>query len=377
MDKSPIRAPVARLATGIASLLLLPWIGPTALRADSSWQPLPDGEIRRIAFGSCAKQWEPQPLWRSVLAAEPDLFVFLGDVIYGDWHGEQPFVPTAGSLAKDYAQLAENPAFAAVRKKVPFMATWDNHDYGKHDGGAEFELKEVSRRVFLDFFGEPADSPRRRRDGIYDARIFGPPGRRVQVILLDGRWRRGPLMPDTRSKEQRAALGVTGSMGHIPNADPDATLLGASQWRWLEEQLRKPAEVRLIASATQVIPDQKGMQEWGNFPLERERLFDLIERTGASGVLILSGNVHFAELSRISQGRYPVYEFTSSGLTHVNPAYARAANRYRVAGPDVAPNFGLVEIDWDAQPTPVIRLVARGLAEDPAFEYRLSIADLE
>ena len=97
MDTARIRSPIAKLATGIGSFLLLVGIGPKALLADSNWQPFPGGEIRRIAFGSCAKQWEPQPLWKSVLAAEPDLFLFLGDVIYGDWHGEQPFVPTTGS----------------------------------------------------------------------------------------------------------------------------------------------------------------------------------------------------------------------------------------------------------------------------------------
>ena len=37
------------------------------------------------------------------------------------------------------------------------MATWDNHDYGTHNGGAKFELKEVAKRIFLDFFGKPAE----------------------------------------------------------------------------------------------------------------------------------------------------------------------------------------------------------------------------
>lgn len=56
------------------------------------------------------------------------------------------------------------------------MATWDNHDYGTHNGGAEFAMKAASKEAFLDFFGEPADSERRRREGVYHARMFGPPG---------------------------------------------------------------------------------------------------------------------------------------------------------------------------------------------------------
>ena len=91
--------------------------------------------------------------------------------------------------------------------------------------------------------------------------------------------------------------------------------------------------MRLIASSIQIIPDQKGMDEWGNFPLERKKLFDLIDRTGAKGIILLSGNVHFAELSKTDASDYPLYELTSSGMTHVNSAYAKAANAYRIAGP--------------------------------------------
>lgn len=44
-----------------------------------NWQPLPEHEITLIAFGSCAKQREPQPIWNEVAAVEPDLFLFIGD----------------------------------------------------------------------------------------------------------------------------------------------------------------------------------------------------------------------------------------------------------------------------------------------------------
>ena len=72
--------------------------------------------------------------------------------------------------------------------------------------------------------------------------------------------------------------------------------------------------------------------------------------------MLLTGNVHFSELSKTDEGPYPLYDFTSSGLTHVNDEYPQAANDYRVAGPYVDLNFGLVEIDWEASPTPLITL---------------------
>ena len=40
--------------------------------------------LSRIACGSCAKQSKDQPIWNAVNAAEPDLFIFLGDNIYAD-----------------------------------------------------------------------------------------------------------------------------------------------------------------------------------------------------------------------------------------------------------------------------------------------------
>ena len=100
--------------------------------------------IKRIAFGSCAMQSLDQPIWHTVLASDPDLFLFLGDAIYGDFDGKQAFTPTEETLLRDWGKLASQPGFEALRKQVPIMATWDNHDYGSHNGGVEFSLKEAS-----------------------------------------------------------------------------------------------------------------------------------------------------------------------------------------------------------------------------------------
>jgi len=309
--------------------------------------------------------------------AEPDLFLFLGDAIYGDFDGERAYDATVESLRREWQVLADNRDFAAFRDRVPILSTWDNHDYGRHDGGAEFALKDASKEIFLDFFSEPADSERRRRRGVYTSRIFGPPGRRVQIILLDTRYNRGPALRDQRTTEERASVGLTGSLGsHLPNEDPEVTLLGPDQWGWLKRELQWAAEVRLIVSSTQIVPDQKGMDEWGNYPLERRRLFELIDLTAAEGVVVLSGNVHFAEASRTEEGPYPLYDFTSSGLTHTEAAYAEAENPYRVAGPFAGLNFGLVEIDWQASPAATIRFEARDVTGATVFDHGVSLGDL-
>ena len=105
------------------------------------------------------KHWQYQPIWETVIATKPDLFLFLGDAIYADNDGKTAWSVTEQQLQGEWNRLADKPEFQAVPcPRFPIMATWDNHDYGTHNGGAEFELKEVSKRIFLNFFGEPQQS---------------------------------------------------------------------------------------------------------------------------------------------------------------------------------------------------------------------------
>ena len=187
--------------------------------------PLPGTSrtLQRIVFGSCAKHWQYQPIWETVIAKKPDVFLFLGDAIYADTDGTTAWSVTEKQLQGEWNRLADKPEFRRFRAQIPIMATWDNHDYGTHNGGADFDLKEVSKRIFLDFFGEPQDSERRRRAGIYDAKVFGPEGQRVQIILLDTRTFRGPFKLDERNKDERAKIGKVGKyVPHNNTGNPPA-----------------------------------------------------------------------------------------------------------------------------------------------------------
>jgi alkaline phosphatase D len=313
-----------------------------------------------------------QPIFRAVVNAKPDLYISLGDAIYADYNLETRTVRSAtpDSLRREWQVLADNPDWQHLRAHVPVMATWDNHDYGHHSAGAEFEFRRESESIFLDFFGEPQDSPRRTRPGVYDARVFGPAGRRLQVILLDTRSFKSPPVLAERTS------GTEGSLGkYSPDKNAAATLLGDAQWRWLEQKLQESAEVRLIASSGQIVANQKGMDEWGNYPRERQRLIELIGDGSYEGTILLSGNVHFAEISQTGEGGYPLLDFTSSGLTHVNEQYAAVENPYRVAGPYVAPQFGLVEMEWGPHDLSGILLAVIDLHGDQVFSYQVDISE--
>lgn len=304
--------------------------------------------IECITFGSCSNQDEPQPLWDTIIGKDPDLFLFIGDNIYADTADMEV-------MRKKYEKLGAQPGYRQLLKTCPVVSTWDDHDYGENDAGVEYAKKEESKEIFLDFFDVSQDSPRRKRPGIYEAYIYGPLGRRVQVILLDTRYFKDTSgrKRNTMSKAEKEKKNLVG--WYLPSDDPSATLLGKAQWSWLEEQLRKEADVRIIASSIQVIASEKGMESWGNYPQERDRLFELIAKTKANGVMFISGDVHFSEISMSDDGPYPLHDFTSSGMTHANKSWSKRINSYRIGEAYAGLNFGLIHIDWN-QDDPVIRL---------------------
>ena len=337
--------------------------------------------LHRIAFGSCTNHTQDVPLFKTVVAANPDLFLMIGDVVYPDLNDET-FAPIApwpndNSLARMkqvYAQMTAKPEYQYLQKHIPMMAVWDDHDYGINDGSADFSLKDESQQLFLDFVDEPANSKRRNTPGVYDSEIVGPEGKRVQIILLDTRYFRTPPLPDTRSAEEKKALNIAGR--YVPNEDPAATVLGETQWRWLEKQFQETADLRLLVSSYALIPDELGRDSWGNIPHERQRLFRLIRDTQANGVVILSGDVHFAEISMTDEGPYPLVEFTSSAMAAPSVGNENFTNSFRISQTYAELNFGLVEIDWEAQPAPQVALKAIGLDRTAVFEHQISLEEL-
>lgn len=313
------------------------------------------GALTRIAFGSCADQKKPQPIWDALFAAQPQLVLLLGDCVYGD----QPGGKLDGMKAA-YAMASALPGYRRLRAEYPHLTIWDDHDYGRNDGGADYPLKRESQQLFLDFWRAPAEDPRRKREGLYHAALFGPPGRRVQVILLDTRYFRSPL----KITDQR---GAPGKERYLPDDDPAKTMLGEAQWAWLAAELAKPADLRLIASSIQVVAEGHGWERWGNLPRERQRLYDLIARTRANGVVFLSGDRHVGGLYAETRGTpYRLVDITSSGLTQFF-AGAREAGPNRIGDLFDQVNFGTVAIDWTA------RTVALAL-HDAAGHPRRSLA---
>jgi alkaline phosphatase D len=330
--------------------------------------------LSRIAFGCCADQDRPQPVWDPVLARHNDLFIFLGDNIYADTRD-------MAVMKAKYAKLAAIPGFKRLRETTPLVAMWDDHDFGENDAGGDYPMKEASRKIFLDFWAEPADSPRRDRDGIYASYVFGQPGARVQVILPDLRFNRTAMTPMALAGaeyeawgQKRVAAGLPLPGPYVRNPDHGATMLGERQWKWLERQFDVPADLRLFGSSVQVLADATGWEAWANFARDQDRLFDVIRRKRANGVLFLSGDIHYAELSKLDVNvPYPLWDLTSSGLTEEWQVPTPNANRASEVIADA--NFGWIDVDWRGEAT----TLAFGITDATGRErmaFKLPLAEL-
>lgn len=133
-------------------------------------------DVERIAILGCLRQNEPAPALEKCLQAKPDLCLWIGDNVYAD-------TATAPDVIRDcYATLAAKPGFAALRAAAPWVATWDDHDFGCNDGGGGYPLKRESRNLFREFWRLEREIPE-DRDGVYFATTFPAARRRLVEVI--------------------------------------------------------------------------------------------------------------------------------------------------------------------------------------------------
>lgn len=309
-----------------------------------------DERVDVIAFGSCSKHNEKQPLWKSIAEDEPDLWIWTGDIIYADTENMNTF-------AKKYNQQLEHPAYQRFLERVPIFGIWDDHDYGVNNGGKEYPKKKEARDLLFHFLDVPENNPAWQREGAYQKYTLGQGDQTVKVILLDARYFRDQ---PRKTADGRSYLDSTGD------------ILGEEQWQWLEEELMNTdsANLNVIVSGIQMIPEDHDYEKWANFPLSRERLFNLIKSSKTTTVLV-SGDRHIGEISKINLGEQEVYEVTSSGMTHSWDSFPGEENLHRIGDVVSSLNYGELRIDWSVDPVVVsaeIRGVGSKVLQNIEFE---------
>ena len=284
-----------------------------------------------IAFGSCNREDEPQPLWSAILKNDPDVFLWGGDNIYSDTN--KKLVMQAA-----YEEQKNNAEYQKLLKSVPVYGTWDDHDFGLNNGGKEWDFKNTSQQLFLDFMEVPANSERRNREGVYSSEIFETEKGSIKVILLDTRYFRDNLIL-SEDRDQR----------YEPSS---GTILGEEQWEWLEDELRNSeASFNVILSSIQVLSAEHGFETWGNFPSEVDKLKDLIVASEAKNVFLLSGDRHISEFSgtKVEGLGYELIDFTSSGLTHSYDEFRGEPNKHRIGDVIKYKSFGILKFNFSSE----------------------------
>lgn len=266
--------------------------------------------------------------WPIIKEKNAQGWLWMGDAIYAD-----DKVPKL--RVREYQKVLADEGYQALLANSFVMGTWDDHDFAANDSGGDYRDKVESQKVFLDFIGEPLDSLRRLQKGIYTSKDIGKVDRQIQFILLDMRY----------FKEKPAIA-----------ADP----MGAAQWDWLEQEIKKPGPaLKVVVSSIQVLTDYTGRETWACYPEAQTRLLALLA-TSLTPVLLLSGDRHLTETSRrqVATDRI-IHEITSSGLTHTTELSNN--NIWCVQSQIKETNFGVLSLEWDSTPQPVLKALNASL----------------
>jgi len=281
-----------------------------------------DAKTIKIGLGSCLDQDYPQPIWDSIEKEGLDYFIFLGDNVYGD--------SPNGSLRKmEQAYQKQNLMLPTFLDDITIFSIWDDHDYGVNDGGNEYKYKKESEAMFLDFWGIDKKDVRYSREGIYFAKNIELHEKTFKLIFLDTRYFRSKLS---------FTRGQNFKKKYIKNTDPESTILGTDQWKWLSLELNDNFDFLIIFSSIQILPEDHDYEKWGNFPNDRNKLLHKLKRHNKKTILI-SGDRHRSGIYKKDN----IYEITASSLNKPGSSFFET-DKYLLNETYPQANFGLLKI---------------------------------
>lgn len=260
----------------------------------------------RIAWGGdlggqnvCRDATRGYPIFPRITSRAPDLFIALGDMIYGDdacaatgryGNAQLPGPPPARDRAGYWAHWRYNradPGQQALLAAAPMAAVWDDHEIVNDAGPAhdtppnepDRHLMPAALDAFLDYqpLLPPADDPTR----LYRSQRWG---KHLELFLLD-------------TRQYRDANGAPDDAG------APKSMLGPAQRRWLEEAIAASTATWkvIVASVPLSIPTGSGARDGfasgdgtGGFEHEAAELFAVLHARGVQNPLWITTDVHFA-----------------------------------------------------------------------------------
>jgi alkaline phosphatase D len=304
--------------------------------------------------GHCRRAGVGYAIFRAMARRDPAFFVFAGDTIYADNRCVGPgIVPGSEHKAETLEEFhakhrynREDPAVQEFFRTTAVHAIWGDHDVRNNFAAADEPLVPTGLRAFLDYWPirPPAHDPTR----LYRRVRWGA---LLELFILDTRQYRSPGC----------------------QADgPTKTMLGDAQRRWLIDSVATSDALWKVVVSSVPFSIPKGFpcsDTWARrnllwrttgFGVERDAILRELREHQVRNVVILAGDVHYADFVRLEPAPgFTLHEFTAGPLSAglEKPRRLDAAVRpERLSAAGRLYNFGEIVIDGTA-------LTARALDE--------------
>ena len=242
-----------------------------------------------------------------------DLVVFLGDYIYeSSWGREhvrkhttaEPM--TLADYRVRYGQYKSDPDLQLAHASFPWIVTWDDHevendyadDRSENADRPEWFLarRAAAYKAYYEHMPLRAEmQPVGPHARLYTRLAFG---NLAQFHVLDDRQYRSPQVCPRPGRGGSNTVDVAECAAI---ADPNRTMLGATQEKWLEAGLdASKATWNVLAQQTTLAQfDQKPgpgrrawTDGWDGYPAARKKLVDFLAERKVGNPLVLGGDVH-------------------------------------------------------------------------------------
>ncbi|HEX3656433.1 MAG TPA: alkaline phosphatase D family protein [Pirellulales bacterium] len=261
----------------------------------------------RFAFASCQHyEYGYFTAYEHMAREDLDLIIHLGDYIYE--YGTRPKAvrkhvgPECVSLDEyrtRYAQYRTDAHLQAAHALVPWMVTWDDHEFDNNCAGVVSEEPGIDPAQYL-----------ARRARAYQAYYEHMPLRKAQLpqgpnARMYRQQNFGRLasfaMLDTRQYRTDQPCGDGNKPPCDAVYDPHATLLGDEQEKWLYRTLKaSPARWNVLAQQVMMARvDRKpgeivaySMDQWPGYEANRQRVLKFLAEGRVANPIVLTGDIH-------------------------------------------------------------------------------------
>jgi alkaline phosphatase D len=302
---------------------------PLEFQTQKLWEWITDPPNFKFALGSCFfvndsiydRKGKPYgsdyQIMKTIYNNHPDFMIWMGDNVYlrePDWN-------TKTGIFYRYTNTRSLPELQPLLASTHHYAIWDDHDFGPNDSDRGFFNKKNTLDAFKLFWGNFTYGVN-EKPGITSKFTWGD----VDVFLMDGRYYKSPNKRTTGKREG----------------------LGDEQIEWLIDNLKySKAPFKLVTIGSEFISSINQYENFATYPEERKKIIDMITAEKITGVIFITGDRHFSEVSKLDRpNTYPLYDFTISSFTAgSNATGCDEKNLNRVDGSCYNKhNFGIIEV---------------------------------